>query len=94
MPDDLPGDSFNVVLFESGAEKVKGKAKIDYQLNNLYIDNEAKETVIDFPKLDPKDDEHKCSIWWKGLEINEVDTNCCFKFMVKQLEQTLCETSN
>jgi len=94
LPDDLPGDSFNVVLFESGAEKVKGKAKIDYQLNNLYIDNEAKETVIDFPKLDPKDDEHKCSIWWKGLEINEVDTNCCFKFMVKQLEQTLCETSN
>jgi hypothetical protein len=49
--------------------------------------------VLDFPKIDPKDDQ-KCSIYWKGLELNEVDTNCCFKFMVKQLEQTLCETSN
>lgn len=94
LPDDLPGDSFNVVLFEAGSEKARGVAKIDYQLNNLQIDNEAKETVLDFPKIDPKDDQHKCSIQWKGLELNEVDTNCCFKFMVKQLEQTLCETSN
>lgn len=50
--------------------------------------------MVDFPKLDPKDEEHKCAVYWKGLELNEVDTNCCFKFMVKQLEQTLCETSN
>ena len=29
LPDDLPGDTFNVVLFESGSEKANGLAKID-----------------------------------------------------------------
>lgn len=63
LPDAIPGDTFNVALFEAGNVKTKGVAKINYTLNNLFIDNEAKETVVDFPKLDSKDADHKCSIW-------------------------------
>jgi hypothetical protein len=29
LPDDLPGDEFQVVLFEAGNEKVRGLSKID-----------------------------------------------------------------
>lgn len=52
--------------------------------------------MLDFPKLDgfDGDDKSKCSIYWKGLVVNEQDNNCCFKFRVKQIEQILCETSN
>ena len=35
LPDAIPGDTFNVTLFEGGNEKVKGLAKIDYTLSNL-----------------------------------------------------------
>lgn len=94
LPDAIPDDTFNVALIEGGAKKVTGLAKINYELNNLYIDNDDKTTVIDFPLLDGKDDQNKCQIWNKGLEVNEVDPNCCFKFTVKQVEQILCETSN
>lgn len=63
LPDAIPGDTFNVTLYEGANEKVKGLAKIDYTLNNLFIDNDAKQTVLDFPKLDSKDDDNKCAIW-------------------------------
>lgn len=81
----IEGDRFNIKIPDSSpAEAILSDGKLKYV--------DGSEEVVEPSKIG-KYRSQVCAVWSNTLMVQDSDANCCFAFMVDNVERVLCEVS-